>query len=238
VYQAAAKCWRKHEAKQIHGITPLLAAASSGHTECIELLLDAGSDKEAKQIDGFTPLLMTAQKGYAKCLQLLLNAGADKEATTKRRSTALLIAAQYGHLECIKLLLKAGCNVHALNILGASALVVAVENNHVDCVRTPVQAGADITIEVDRETIEDILKRTNNGDELRTALLSTAKKRRRCEQCGTTTTGQKMLKCGACLTTHYCNRECQTANWPLHKQVCNAEDLKQLDLKVYVREVM
>jgi hypothetical protein len=103
--------------------------------------------------------------------------------------------------------------------------------NHVDCVRVLVQAGADITIEVDGRTIADFADDTSNSDEFRAALLLPAKTRRRCEQCGTTTFGEKtttvgqgMKKCGGCQTTYYCNRECQTANWPLHKPVCNAAD--------------
>jgi len=92
--------------------------------------------------------------------------------------------------------------------------------NQVDCVRALVWAGVDITIEVKGLTIEDIAKRTNNDDELRTALLLPAKKWRCCAHCGTTF-DKKMKKCGACKTTNYCDRDCQTAHWPLHKQVCS-----------------
>jgi ankyrin repeat protein len=98
-------------------------------------------------------------------------------------------------------LLKAGCVVNAISEYGHSALSVAVVTNHVDCVRALVEAGADITIEVNGETIADIADLTNNSDELRTTLLTPEKKRRRCGQCGTTTTGQKMMKCGACKKT-------------------------------------
>jgi ankyrin repeat protein len=164
---------------------------------------------------------MAAQNGHADCLQLLPNAGADKEAKTETGSTVLIIAAMDGHLHCIKHLLKAGCDVNALNKNGHSALSVAVGNNHVDCVRALVEAGADITIRVDGESVEDFANKTGNSDELRMVLLLPAKKRRRCEQCGTTTTGQKMMKCSACMTVYYCNRECQTAHWLLHKPVCN-----------------
>jgi ankyrin repeat protein len=209
------------EAKQLDGFTALLAAAQNGHANCIKLLLKNGADKEAKQISGATPLLMAAQKGHADCVKLLLNAGADKNATNAKNSTALLLAALHGHLQCIECLLKAGCNVHALNKYGSSALSLAVRNNHVDCVRALVHAEADITIEVHGQTVEDSLKQTNNGDELRAALLSSSAKQRICEECEYATRG-KMMKCGACKKTHYCSRDCQMANRPLHKQVCKA----------------
>jgi ankyrin repeat protein len=208
-------------AKVASGFTPLFAATEKGHAECLQLLLDAGADKEVKTKKGFTPLLMASQEGHAECLQLLLDAGADKEATTNESSTALLIAAQNGHLECIKYLLKAGCQVNAVNNYGHSALSAAVLTNHADCVRALVKAGADITIQVKGETVENLLKRTNNGDELRAALLSSASRQRICEECEYATRG-KMKKCGACKLTYYCSRDCQLANWPLHKQECKA----------------
>jgi ankyrin repeat protein len=207
------------EAKQIDGFTPLLMTSLNGHAECLQLLLDAGAEKEAKRISGATPLLLAASNGHLECVKLLVNAGADKEATTNENSTALFMAAQNGHLECIKYLLEAGCDVHALNKYGASALSIAVTRNHVDCGRALVQAGADITIEVYGQTVEDLLKRTNNGDELRAALLSSSARQRICEECEFATRG-KMMKCGACKKTYYCSRVCQAANWPPYKQVC------------------
>jgi ankyrin repeat protein len=198
--------------------TVLYLAAHNGHAECVDLLLNAGADKEATDNLAFTPLLIAVQRGHATCVTLLLNAGADRDARTDNGSTALFVAAAQGHLQSVKLLLKAGCDVNALNSLGCSALFVSL--NHVDCARALVQAEADITIEVGGLSLDEFLiKCTTNSDELRAALLVPVKKRRRCDQCGMT--GQKMMKCGACKTTYYCNRECQTANWPLHKQVCS-----------------
>jgi ankyrin repeat protein len=185
----------------------------------MQLLLNAGVDKEATTDSTYTALMIAAQKGNAECTKLLLNAGADTNPTRNDKSTPLMVAAKNGYLQCIKLLLKAGCKVNTLNARGCSALFGAVLNNHVDCVRAIVKAGADITIKVDGKTLDDFADKRSNNDELKAALLSKVGTRRRCEQCGKTTTGQMMMRCGACLTVYYCNRECQTANWPLHKQV-------------------
>jgi ankyrin repeat protein len=168
--------------------------------------------------------MLASWLGHAEITALLLNAGADKDAKDEIGYTALCMAAQNDNVKCIELLLKAGCDVNTINKKGGSALFIAVYKNRPNCVRALVQAGADITIEVDGRPLYEYAVDTNNSDDLRAAMLVPAKKRRRCEQCGTTTTGQKMKKCGACKTVYYCNRECQTANWPLHKQVCSASD--------------
>jgi hypothetical protein len=204
------------------GLSCLISACFHDHAKMVAMLLNAGADKDAKDEKGFTALLVAAENGHAKCIKLLLNAGADKNATNNENSTALMMAAVHGHIQCIKCLLKAGCDVNTLNKHGGSALFAAVLENHVDCTRTLVRYGADISIKIDGQSFDDIADENNNSVELKAALRVQAKKRRRCEQCGTTKTGQ--LKCGACLTTYYCNRECQVANWPLHKQVCSAVD--------------
>jgi ankyrin repeat protein len=211
------------EAKGATGATALSVAIAAGEVECVQLLLNAGADHKAKDVNDGTQLMIAAQRGNAECLQLLLNAGANKEATNAKNSTALLFAATHGHLECIKCLLKAGCDVNTLTTDGVSDLFLAVFSNHVDCVRALVEAGADITIVAMGKSIVDVVNDTNDSDELRTALLVSEKKRRCCGQCGATTFGQEMIKCGACVTTYYCNRDCQLANWPIHKLACNAE---------------
>ncbi|PPQ95396.1 hypothetical protein CVT26_008242 [Gymnopilus dilepis] len=39
-----------------------------------------------------------------------------------------------------------------------------------------------------------------------------------CSSCGKR--DLKLLRCGLCKTTFYCNAECQKADWPVHKKVC------------------
>jgi ankyrin repeat protein len=210
------------DAKDKGGFTALLVAAQNGQAACLQLLLDAGADKEAKQIKGATALFIAAQNGHAKCLEMLFNAKVDKNATNAHGCTALLAVAQEGHLQCVKYLLKPGCVVNTLDRDGDSALSVAVVKNHVDCVRALVLYGADISLQVEGRSLDDLADDTNNSDELKAAMRVPAKKRRRCEQCDVTTTGQKMFKCGVCRSVYYCNHDCQKKNWPLHKQVCKA----------------
>jgi ankyrin repeat protein len=219
------------EAKTEDGFTALLVAIQNGHENghalCVEHLLNAGADPNAKSNVGDTALLMAAQADKAECIKLLLKSGADtKNVDTKnlQGSTALMAAASQGHLQCVKYLTGAGCDANSLNRHDSTALLMVVFNNHVDCVRVLVKAGADTTIKFEGRSLDFIIDHTNKNDELKAALRRPAGKRRCCEHCDKTTTGQKMMKCGACLTVYYCNRACQKANWPLHKQVCTANE--------------
>ena len=44
-----------------------------------------------------------------------------------------------------------------------------------------------------------------------------------CAACGSTVPKLRVFKvCSGCDTARYCDRECQTAHWPVHKQECGA----------------
>jgi hypothetical protein len=87
-------------------------------------------------------------------------------------------------------------------------------------VRTLVRCGADVTLQLRGFSLDDYAGRTSKSDELKAALRLPAEKRRRCEQCDTTTS-RAMYKCGICKTTYYCDSECQKADWQRHELVCN-----------------
>jgi len=47
--------------------------------------------------------------------------------------------------------------------------------------------------------------------------------KRICESCGMTDGGgsdKKLLECAGCLSSYFCNTQCQQQSWPLHKKVC------------------
>ena len=76
-------------AKDEEGLTPLHLAASWGHKEVAELLIDNGADVNAKDIDGWTPLRKAAWHGRKEIVELLIANGADVNATTNRGTTPL-----------------------------------------------------------------------------------------------------------------------------------------------------
>jgi ankyrin repeat protein len=210
------------EAKELDGHTALIIAAQQGYDKCVEQLLTAGADKESKQMNGATALYMAAQNGHGKCVELLLTAGSNKEAKTQEGGTALIIAAQESHDKCVELLLNAGCKVNALKGEGVSALQAAVKDGRIDCVRTLVRCGADVTVQLQGFSFDDLVDRTTIADELKAALRLPAEKRRRCGQCDTTTS-ERIPQCAVCRVVYYCNSECQVAHWQQHKLVCKEE---------------
>ena len=86
------------------GWTPLHYAATGGHVEIIQLLLDESAYIDAESPNGTTPLMMAARYGNAKSVQLLLNEGADYEVKNQLGLTALDFAIQGKRPDAIKLL--------------------------------------------------------------------------------------------------------------------------------------
>ena len=86
------------------GWTPLHYAATGGHVEIIQLLLDESAYIDAESPNGSTPLMMAARYGNAKSVQLLLNEGADFEVKNQLGLTALDFAIQGKRPDAIKLI--------------------------------------------------------------------------------------------------------------------------------------
>ncbi len=73
------------------------SAAVAGHTEIVELLIQAGAKLDLSDRSGFTPLASAAYAGYAAIVELLLDAGADLHAPPGiARSYSALEYAQMG----------------------------------------------------------------------------------------------------------------------------------------------
>ena len=71
------------------GWAPLHYAATGGHPQIIQLLLDQSAYIDAESPNGTTPLMMAARYGNAACVKLLLDEGADVLLKTQLGLTAL-----------------------------------------------------------------------------------------------------------------------------------------------------
>lgn len=71
------------------GWTPLHYAATSGHLEIMNLLLENYAYIDAESPNGTTPLMMAAQYGSAAAVRLLLDAGADASLRNQLGLTAI-----------------------------------------------------------------------------------------------------------------------------------------------------
>jgi ankyrin repeat protein len=57
------------------------SAAAAGHTEIVQILIQAGANVNLSDRSGFTPLASAAYAGYSSIVRLLIDAGADTQAS-------------------------------------------------------------------------------------------------------------------------------------------------------------
>ena len=77
----------------------LLYAAQKGHLDCLNELLEAGSDVNAKDKEGNTALIKAVIFCNGAVVDLLLANGAEINTENKKGETALYLAVKHGHAE-------------------------------------------------------------------------------------------------------------------------------------------
>ncbi|KAM0867793.1 hypothetical protein ACQ4PT_041747 [Festuca glaucescens] len=102
------------DAPSSSGETPLLLAATFGHTETAAYLLERGATPRAPDSDGETPLHWAAYNGDRELAMLLLHRGADAGAANPR-GTPLHVAAERAHPDVVSILLRQGADVCRLH---------------------------------------------------------------------------------------------------------------------------
>ncbi len=96
------------DSKDIHGITPLIAACLNNHYRTAETLLDNGANPNARDPGGETALMMAALNGNTQLVKLLLYRSADPNIRSKRSMTALSKAQQARQWQVVQILIRAG----------------------------------------------------------------------------------------------------------------------------------
>ena len=98
------------------GVTPLLAASSSGNTAVVKVLLRHGARVDVCALDGAHPLYAAAQLGHADVCQTLLEEATGAAADVLNRPgnesgwSPCLVAAWHGHVKVFEGLLKHGAD--------------------------------------------------------------------------------------------------------------------------------
>lgn len=111
------------------GDTALHMAVTSGNSNMVAVLLDAGADVNARGDSKVTPLHAAAFSGNAQIAEALLKAHADVNAVGYRHNdTPLHIAALRGHASVVKLLLAHGADASTEDMLHKTPLQLAQEN--------------------------------------------------------------------------------------------------------------
>ena len=91
--------------RDVHGTTPLHAAAKKGDAQLIRTLLATHPHEiNAQSNVGATPLVYAAQSNHPLCVKALLDAKADPALQTRKGKTALMVATEKKHADVVQLL--------------------------------------------------------------------------------------------------------------------------------------
>jgi ankyrin repeat protein len=154
------------------GATPLMAAATHGWKDVVELLIRRGASVNAHGSSRNTAFhcAVSAQKENLEIVQILFNGGADIDARGSMGDTAVMIAARDGRANIVKFLAEKGANLVGAMEQAANAghlavvkmliekkvdpntyywrppLCAAIESNNVQVVEYLLQHGSDVNL--------------------------------------------------------------------------------------------
>jgi ankyrin repeat protein len=125
------------------GGTPLVAAATKGHTTTMQLLINKGAKVNASSKEnGITPLMFAAVNGRADAVKLLIEKGAKVNAEDNDGITALMQACAGSHPQVVEELIRAGASVDATNKEGRTALMHAAFKGDAESTQILLKKGA------------------------------------------------------------------------------------------------
>lgn len=125
-------------------VDSIAIAASNGHDDVVQFLLDIGADVGAKGTYG-TPLRSASLMNKKSTVQLLLGVGAASNPNSL--GDALYAACLAGHVRIAKLLVQQGADVNHQGGTFGNALQAAAYNGHKEAVEVLVESGADVHAE-------------------------------------------------------------------------------------------
>ena len=161
-------------AMSLDNYTAITVAILKKHTQCVNILIEAGADVNLANVsNGTTPLMNAAYTPNPEAIDLMIKKGADVNMTSHDGSTALILASgiqqdvilpqgtevnskKYrnrvrrllanlkGSTECISLLIQAGADVNKTDDHGRTALIRAAEQYNPKSIDLLLQAAADV----------------------------------------------------------------------------------------------
>ncbi|KAM0867792.1 hypothetical protein ACQ4PT_041747 [Festuca glaucescens] len=131
------------DAPSSSGETPLLLAATFGHTETAAYLLERGATPRAPDSDGETPLHWAAYNGDRELAMLLLHRGADAGAANPR-GTPLHVAAERAHPDVVSILLRQGADPNKVANGVFTPLISSLVGGSLKCMKLLILAGANV----------------------------------------------------------------------------------------------
>lgn len=129
---------------ELHGLSPLIVAASFGRAIILRDLLEAGADANAASPrDGTTPLHAACSQKEFNCVLMLIGHGAEVNVFNAAGETPLMISSMKDHLVIARILLEHGADVNAAKKDGVTALFFACQHGYEDLVSLLLHRGAD-----------------------------------------------------------------------------------------------
>lgn len=124
--------------------TALHIAASLGHLEVVETLLQFGASLSVKDKHGNSPLHLAVLGCHPSMTDLLVKKGASVNATNNRQQTPLHIAAELGFTEVVQVLVGHGADLFLPEKGGRTALYIAARGSYTAIVDMLITAEREI----------------------------------------------------------------------------------------------
>jgi ankyrin repeat protein len=130
------------------GVTPLVAAANSGHLDICKYLFRKEADVNTLVNDGTlrSPLHAACQMGFASVVQLLLDKKASPRVEDLTKTTPLHLAVKHGHAGAAEHMLKAKANPNQPDDQGHVPINDGVAKDRFDIVTKLLEYGALVNV--------------------------------------------------------------------------------------------
>lgn len=127
------------------GATPLIRAATNGHTNIVNSLIYNGANVNIQDNKGDTALIKASKVGLIYTVESL-SKFSDLNIQDNKGNTALMIALENGKVAVAEMLIKAGANPNIANQLGETPIMMAASlgKEGAGLVKLLVAKGADI----------------------------------------------------------------------------------------------
>eukprot|EP01045_Picozoa_sp_COSAG04_P001426 COSAG04_NODE_48_length_31217_cov_204.046758_7_plen_1532_part_00 len=132
-----------------HGLTALMAAATSSVPAALRMALNSGwCSLDARNNIGITAFMIACIKGSVECIQLLVDEGCDTAVVDDNGANVLIRAAGMGVPTAVRTILdEEWCELEAQDSSGATAFLYACRKGKTDVMKMLVDAGCDTTVD-------------------------------------------------------------------------------------------